>query len=98
MASSRWQKSFSKAFLLFSQHICILGGESIGRKSAPIQLIVHYPKAEEGRQELARRVASVHADAVTRKLLKLTCPDRQKRQLLDAVIQAAREEVMSQSP
>ena len=71
--------------------------DAIGRRSAPIQIIVHYPQTETGRQELARRVASVHADAVNRKLQKLTCPTHQKRQLLDAVIQSAREDVKPQS-
>ena len=70
---------------------------AISRKSAPIKLIVHFPKTDTGKQELARRAASVHADAVNRKLQKLTCPHQQKRQLLDAVIQSAKEAVTSQS-
>lgn len=37
---------------------------SIARTSAPINVIVHYPKTEEGKRELAIRVASVHADMV----------------------------------
>lgn len=57
------------------------------RKSAPINIIVHYPQTEEGKQELARRVASVHADYVLQKIQKLNCPTQQKQELLDAVIQ-----------
>lgn len=61
----------------------------MGRKCAPIKLLVYYPKDISGQRELARRVASVHADAVNRKLQKLICPTRQKQQLLAAVIQSA---------
>lgn len=48
------------------------------RTSAPIKVIVHYPKTEEGRQELARRVADVHADFVISSINKLDCPIKQK--------------------
>lgn len=56
------------------------------RTSAPIKVIVHYPKTEEGRQELARRVADVHADFVISYINKLDCPIKQKLELLQAVI------------
>ena len=61
----------------------------IARKSAPINVIVHYPKTEEGRRELAERVASVHADLVNQHMKKMNCPSEQKVQLLDAVIKSA---------
>ena len=61
----------------------------IARKSAPINVIVHYPKTEEGKRELAERVASVHADMVNQHIKKLNCPSDQKVQLLDAVIKSA---------
>ena len=60
------------------------------RKMAPINVIVYYPKTEEGREELSRRVARVHADAVNRRLKELTCPEKQKLELLDAVIDTVR--------
>ena len=57
------------------------------RTSAPIKVIVHYPKTEEGRQELGpRRVADVHADFVISSINKLDCPIKQKLELLQAVI------------
>lgn len=56
------------------------------RKTAPIQVIVHYPKTEEGKQNLAKRVAEVHADFVTTTINKLSCPTKQKLELLQAVI------------
>ena len=61
----------------------------IARKSAPINVIVHYPKTEEGKRELAERVAGVHADMVNQHIKKLNCPSEQKVQLLDAVIKSA---------
>jgi len=61
----------------------------ISRKCAPIQVIVHHPETEEGKRELANRVAGVHADMVNRTIQKLNCPSDQKVQLLDAVIKTA---------
>lgn len=54
--------------------------------SAPIQVIVHYPKTEDGKQELARRVSEVHADFVISTINKLNCSKTQKLELLQAVI------------
>lgn len=51
-------------------------------------MIVHYPKTEEGKRELAERVAGVHADMVNQHIKKLNCPSDQKVQLLDAVIKS----------
>ena len=31
------------------------------RKNAPIEVVVHYPKTEEGWEELGKRVATAHA-------------------------------------
>lgn len=78
--------------------ISLEGGEYIGRKCAPIKVLVYYPSEPAGQQELARRVASVHADAVDRKLQKLTCPTQQKLQLLSAVVHTVKDEVVRQGP
>lgn len=61
------------------------------RKMTPINVIVYYPKTEEGQDELRRRVALVHADAVNRRLKELRCPEKQKLELLDAVIDTVRK-------
>lgn len=61
----------------------------IARKSAPINVIVHYPKTIEGQRELAERVASVHTSLVNQHIKKLNCPSDQKVQLLDAVIKSS---------
>ena len=56
------------------------------KSSRQIRVVVHYPASEEGREELAKRVADVHAAAVNQRLKKLNCPSSQKLQLIDAVI------------
>lgn len=61
------------------------------RKMAPINVIVYYPKTEEGKEELARRVSDVHAAAVNQRLKSLNCPTQQKQELLDAVIETAKK-------
>ena len=63
----------------------------MSRKSPEINVIVHYPQTEEGRRELARRVAGVHADMVSQYIQKLDCPTEQKEKLLDAVIETAKK-------
>jgi hypothetical protein len=61
----------------------------IARKSALINVIVHYPKTIKGQRELAERVAGVHADMVNQHIKKLNCHSDQKVHLLDAVIKSA---------
>ena len=63
----------------------------MSRKSTPINVIVYYPKTEEGKRELAKRVADVHADMVLRYIQKLDCPSWQKEELLDAVIETVKQ-------
>lgn len=64
----------------------------IARKSIPINVIVHYPKTEEGRRELAVRAAGVHADMVSQYISKLNCSSEQKIQLLGEIIRTAAKE------
>ncbi len=56
------------------------------RKSAPIEVVVHYPKTEEGWEELGKRVATAHANYVIEKIERLNCPIWQKLELYQAVI------------
>ena len=62
------------------------------KKAAPINIIVHYPKTEEGWRELRKRMAIVHADAVLNSVQKLNCPTWQKIKLIDAIIEDAKKE------
>lgn len=61
------------------------------KKCVPINLIVYYPKTEEGKRVLARRVADVHAETVKQTVSKLNCSSKQKEQLIDSVIQSVSE-------
>ena len=61
------------------------------RKTEPIHLIVHYPKTEAEKLELAQRVAQVHANAVNQRLKALNCPEKQKLALLEAVIDTVKK-------
>lgn len=60
----------------------------IVKKCVPINLIVYYPKTEEGKRELAQRVADVHAETVKQTVSKLSCSSKQKEQLIDSVIRS----------
>lgn len=59
------------------------------KKCVPINLIVYYPNTEEGKRELAKRVADVHAETVKQTVSKLNCSSKQKEQLIDSVIKSA---------
>lgn len=63
---------------------------------APINVIVHYPKTEEGMRELRRRVASVRADMVLNSISKLDCPTSQKERLLDAIIRDTKNQIQTE--
>ena len=67
------------------------------RKMAPINVIMYFPKTEKGKEELAKRVAEVHAAAVNQRLKELNCPTRQKLELLDAVIETVKKRSREQT-
>ena len=54
-------------------------------------MIIHNPKTEESRRELAKQKAYVHADIVLYSLRKLEGPYEQKAALLDAIIAETKE-------
>ena len=64
-------------------------------KSAPINMIVYYPNSKEGKKLLAQRVAQVHADSVMDRIKRLNCPANQKTELLNAVLNTAKNEESS---
>ncbi len=61
-------------------------------KSAPINMIVYFPKSEKGKKLLAQRVAQVHADSVIDRIKRLNCPSERKTELLNAVLNTAKNE------
>lgn len=64
-------------------------GVTIIRKKAAVRLNMHYPKTAEGKEVLSRRVSEVHADSINQRLKSLSCPAKQKLELLEAVIKTA---------
>ena len=68
------------------------------KRHGPVNVIFYHPKSESGKQELAKRVAEVHADAVTRRIKKLNCPTSKKLELLDAVISTAKQRAETSNP
>ena len=52
----------------------------------------HGPTTEDGKRELAMRAAELHANAVIRRIQALNCSRRQKLALLDAIMEARKEE------
>ena len=63
----------------------------------PINVILHFPTTEEGKEALARRVSDIHAAAVIQRIKELNCPTQQKLDLLDAVIITAKEKNREQT-
>lgn len=63
---------------------------------APINVIVHYPKSEEGWRELRQRVAGVHANGVLNSISKLDCPIREKEKLLNSIIKDTKEQMKTE--
>lgn len=57
-----------------------------------MNIIAHYPESENAKQELSKRVAIVHAQAIIQKVKSLSCPLTQKIALLDAVIKKIKGE------
>ena len=60
-------------------------------------MIVHYPKTDASKEELARRVATVHAESVIAKINRLNCPTKQKLELVDAVIDTVKHKQKEQA-
>ena len=54
-----------------------------------MDIIVHNPKEPEHLLELQKKIAAVHAEAVIRKILSISCPKQQKEALLRAVVKGA---------
>lgn len=61
------------------------------RKRGQVHIIIYYPTSANGKQELARRVSEVHASAINQRLKSLNCPTQQKLDLLDVIIDTAKE-------
>ena len=58
-----------------------------------IEVIVYFPNSKQGQEELAKRVAPVHAQMVHAYISRLECPTEQKDALLDAIQKSIRAEI-----
>ena len=58
-----------------------------------MEVIIHLPRSKEGQEELAKRVATVHAQMVHSYISRLECPTGQKVALLDAIQKNIRAEI-----
>ena len=57
-----------------------------------MKIIVHYPTSKNGCEELARRVAEIHATATIQHIESLPCSKVQKLAMLDAILHEKRQE------
>ena len=63
-----------------------------------IDIIVYYPGNQEDMNELAKRVSSIHVDAVMSCVRRLKCPHKQKMSLLDSVIEWQKQKLQTSGP
>lgn len=56
------------------------------RRFKPVEIMTYLPKSDTDREQLAQRMATVHADIVHRHLMNLNCSAQQKQHLLEQVL------------
>ena len=66
--------------------LCLIGGDSM-------EVIIHLPHSKEGQDELAKRVATVHAQLIYNYISRLECSTEQKVALLDAIQENIHDEI-----
>jgi hypothetical protein len=49
-------------------------------------IIIYKPQTENGKAELERRMAQLHAESVLKRVHSLKCPAEQKRQIIENII------------
>ena len=58
-----------------------------------MDVIIHLPRSKEGQEELAKRVATVHAQLIYNYISRLECSTEQKVALLDAIQENIHDEI-----
>ena len=58
-----------------------------------MEVIIHLPRSKEGQEELAKRVATVHAQLIYNYISRLECSAEQKVALLDAIQKNIHDEI-----
>ena len=66
--------------------LCLMGGNSM-------EVIIHLPRSKEGQEELAKRVATVHAQLIYNYISRLECSTEQKVARLDAIQENIHDEI-----
>lgn len=66
---------------------CVSGGAS------EIEIIVHFPEAEQDQEFLKDKIAKIHAQYVLHTVDALHCPLEQKIQLIDAIADTVQKTV-----
>lgn len=66
---------------------------SDGKERFAIETIVYFPRSKKGKDYLAKRVATVHAQMVLERVSRLNCPTYQKVALIDAVQNSIRADI-----
>lgn len=58
-----------------------------------MKVIVHYPTSKDAQRELSKRVAQIHAEAITRRINDLSCSQEQKLKLINSISEAVTNKV-----
>ncbi len=58
------------------------GGALVEETVCGLEIVVHHPASTD---ELEKRLAQAHADAIIAKVKKLNCSAQQKKELIDAI-------------
>ena len=58
-----------------------------------MEVIIHLPRSKEGQEELAKCVATVHAQFIYNYISRLECSTEQKVALLDAIQENIHDEI-----
>lgn len=67
--------------------LCLIGGGN------SMEVIIHLPRSKEGQEELAKRVATVHAQLIYNYISRLECSTEQKVARLDAIQENIHDEI-----
>ena len=67
--------------------LCLMGGGN------SMEVIIHLSRSKEGQEELAKRVATVHAQLIYNYSSRLGCSTEQKVALLDAIQENIHDEI-----
>ena len=68
----------------------------MNKEGHSIEVILHFPKSQKRKDELAKRVATIHAQAILTSVAQQDCPTDQKIALIEAVQKLVREDMKNE--